>query len=666
MSKAATAPGVELGADQQRGRAWLEPVAPLLLLLGACLLWWLGAANVAPALQLVLWGCWLAALVVLNQLGYLPLFGPVFFYDLVRTARRKRYLLMRSLYAFFLLAMLLWVYNLVALSGLDARAQAARLAEHFFETLMLVQLGAVLLLMPAYMGGAVAEEKERRTLEFILATDLRNREIILSKLGSRLANLALFLLTGLPILSFLQFLGGIDPNLVLMGFAVTGLTMLGSGSVTLLCSVLMRRARDAIGATYLFHLAYFFAAAIFWTIGATIGWRGWLSKWFDAPLLDWVADGFAWVTDVLNAGSPLALSIRVAQSAAAGTLAETLPGLLRDYATFHLALAVLCLTWATWRLRTVGLQQTVARTIQPRRAPRHSRSIGEQPMLWKEMLENARPLGWGAWLGLMTIAAFTLGIGMWIWAEHVLRSTRHSPLPEVMNVWARVTGGAVVFLTLLRTAVRASSSISGERDQQTFDALITTQLDSSAILGAKLLGSVLSVRLGFFWLAAILLLACITGGVHPVALLLTLAGWIVYAFCFAAIGLYFSMRCANSTRAAVSTVMTSVGLALGHWLLWMCIGPLFAVTRVSSSLTELILKVELAMSPPIVLIAFMFRAQDLQGSGGEFAKFVTYGFVGMLVWGITAIAFWHTSLSPRFRTLMRRTDCRPEGAPVRR
>ena len=47
----------------------------------------------------------------------------------------------------------------------------------------------ILLLTPAYTAGAVAEEKERRTLEFILATDLRNREIILGKVLSRLLNL---------------------------------------------------------------------------------------------------------------------------------------------------------------------------------------------------------------------------------------------------------------------------------------------------------------------------------------------------------------------------------------------------------------------------------------------------------------------------------------------
>ena len=82
------------------------------------------------------------------------------------------------------------------------------LAESFFGSFMFIQLLAVSILTPAYVASSIADEKERKTLEFMLATDLRNREIVLSKLFSRLANLTLFILTGLPILSILQFLGG--------------------------------------------------------------------------------------------------------------------------------------------------------------------------------------------------------------------------------------------------------------------------------------------------------------------------------------------------------------------------------------------------------------------------------------------------------------------------
>src|SRR5262249_7488302 len=100
------------------------------------------------------------------------------------------------------------------------------------------------------------DEKERKTLEFLLATDLGNREIVLGKLVARLANLTMLVLVGLPILSLIQFFGGIDPNFLLVSFAALGLTIASLASLGILSSVLLRRSRDAIVLTYLVIAAY--------------------------------------------------------------------------------------------------------------------------------------------------------------------------------------------------------------------------------------------------------------------------------------------------------------------------------------------------------------------------------------------------------------------------
>src|SRR5205085_5468799 len=89
--------------------------------------------------------------------------------------------------------------------------QAAGVFQAFFFFFIIIHVLLVVLVTPGYTAGAIAEEKDRRTLEAVLATDLRNREIVLSKLVVRLANLALMLLTRLPILCLLQFLCGVDP-----------------------------------------------------------------------------------------------------------------------------------------------------------------------------------------------------------------------------------------------------------------------------------------------------------------------------------------------------------------------------------------------------------------------------------------------------------------------
>src|SRR5262249_49386495 len=127
-------------------------------------------------------------------------------------------------------------------------------------------------LTPAYTAGAIAEEKDRKTLEFLLATDLRNREIVLSKLTARYANLTLLLLTALPILSIMQFMGGVDPNLLLVTFAALALTMASLAGFAILSSTLARKARDAIALTYLGAIGYVVLSGVSWLLLLPVGW----------------------------------------------------------------------------------------------------------------------------------------------------------------------------------------------------------------------------------------------------------------------------------------------------------------------------------------------------------------------------------------------------------
>src|SRR4051794_36694525 len=101
----------------------------------------------------------------------------VFLYDLRRTPRRGRPALIRATYGLALLVALGGIY--VSWTGpvrtmaatVDVRpAVMARLAEQFTAAFLIVQLVAVFLMTPAYAAGAVAEERQRRTLDDLLVT----------------------------------------------------------------------------------------------------------------------------------------------------------------------------------------------------------------------------------------------------------------------------------------------------------------------------------------------------------------------------------------------------------------------------------------------------------------------------------------------------------------
>src|SRR5262249_45596601 len=140
----------------------------------------------------------------------------------------------------------------------------------------------------------------------------------------------------------------------------------------------------------------------------------------------------------------------------------------------------------------------------------------------------------------------------------------------------RIIGTGVACLMLLAVAVRAAVSVSGERDKQTFDGLITTQLDSDSILFGKWLGSILSVRKAWLWLGAILAGGLAAGGLHPLGAAVLPVAWLVYAAVFALIGVRFSMTCKTTMRATIWTLLTVVLAGGGHWLVMglFCYAPL--------------------------------------------------------------------------------------------
>jgi len=179
----------------------------------------------------------------------------VFFYDLLRTTRRGRVALLRTLYALALLAALYggyarWFPADKATMVARPTSEIARFAEEFVSVFLMIQMGAVVLLTPAYTAGAIAEERQRGTLELLLTTHLTPTQIVLGKFAARLAHILGILLTGLPILALLPLWGGVAPGLILSGFAVTGLYALCLAALSIWLSVGARTVRGAIAGTY--------------------------------------------------------------------------------------------------------------------------------------------------------------------------------------------------------------------------------------------------------------------------------------------------------------------------------------------------------------------------------------------------------------------------------
>jgi ABC-type transport system involved in multi-copper enzyme maturation permease subunit len=378
-------------------------------------------------------------------------------------------------------------------------------------------------------------------------------------------------------------------------------------------------------------------------------------------------------TDVLNSGNILAMLFTVGEAGFRGTLASVIPDMVRHDFYFQGTVTLICLTYSVLRLRGIALKQSYGRTEKVRWYQRFRPPVGDLPVLWKELnIEGSLRVNWLSWIFVILLILLSLGSGVWIviyffWEVLDDRVGWHSDLFEMMNVWVRIAGTGVACLSLLGVAVRASTTIRSEMDKDTFDALITTPLSSNAILLAKFVGSVFSVRLGWLWLGSILALALVTEGMYVLALPLFLGAWVIYAVLFAMIGLWFSMVSKTTMRATVYTMLTTIGVSLGHWMIWMCCGPMMVFLELGrhggGNAAEYLAKFQWGITPPLVLGLFAYSHNDFASGFGrrDFGELVGFSLLGLFLYTMAALMLWFVLIGPRFRHLTRRDQSSSES-----
>jgi ABC-type transport system involved in multi-copper enzyme maturation permease subunit len=514
------------------------------------------------------------------------LLGPLFFYDVVRLARRGRSTLLRCAYALALLGALCLAYHLrfpdapllhlgpfygpnVAVHELPRFAQTITLA------LLLAQGAAVLGLTPAYVAGAVAEEKERGTLPLLLTTHLTDREIVLGKLLARLAHLGGVFLAGVPVLCLTLLWGGVSAPLLAAGFVANAATLLSVGGVCLLCSVLCRSVLQALVWSY----------ALVAGISITCA-----SCFLSSPV--------AFVVFLDGELRDLTYSGPAAPAGVSGSEALTAIHWTNVYIALHLLIGYGCLVLAVAWLRSRGLSEGPA-AAAPHPAPADELAaggvpatevarqpddagpalrdppppVGDRPLLWKEMFKGGqftagpslreflRKEGVALLVALFALGVITLAV-------YGVGPERGHALSELLNWTCRFFGIVLAGAWCVGVAFRAAGSISRERERGTLDGLLTLPIPRDAILRAKWLGSALRWRGLGYGLVALWSFGLVTGGLHPLAVLLWALACAVLLALLAGAGLCLSLTARNTLWANVSMAAVLLFLFWVPWVVW--------------------------------------------------------------------------------------------------
>lgn len=477
------------------------------------------------------------------------LLGPIFSLELVTSARRGRYFLVRVLYALVLLLTLAITYETTQERQPHGGVHGvANVASNFFNVFSVLQLLAVLLLGPAMVAGTVAQEHQRRTIDYLFTSQLRDSEIVLGKLAARLLHIGFLVAAGIPVLAIAMLLGGIPPASVLGLSLITLETLVAVASVSIAVSVTRRRTRDAVISAYVI-LA---ALLILPLLGALLQYMPL------AGALASVASAIATACEPVAHLNPFEVLRDVVLRPPAGqSLVSRLLTIFAAYAGF----STVCLVLAVARvrrgyLRSEGKKAGRRRTLWPALRP----AVWNRSLVWKEMfIEPA--MGRLGWIG--RLALFGLLTALFAWWGLALYVSYGQPWSE-----RNAMGMTIAFACCLESfgvllaAARAATAVTSEKERDSWVMLLSTPLVGSAILGSKILGNLFAVR----WIVAAVLVLWIAEAVLkpefipaiPVQLLTWLA-LLVYASC---LGTAFSLWCRSSLRSMAATVGlgTFVGL----------------------------------------------------------------------------------------------------------
>lgn len=678
----------------ERLLAALPWLAVLAWFAGAVGIWYIGQRNSWEIGTYVLAGCaWFVVLLVGAHNIVRQMFGPVFAYEMVRLGRKRLTFVMRLLYVLGIMGILTlmylaWLeevgYFRSSTSGNEVPYQRlASFATEFFHVFISVQFGVVVFLTPAYVAGCISDEKERKTLEFLLATDLRNHEIIFGKVAARVANLLMFVLAGLPVVAFMQLFGGIDPDLLLGAIAATFITVIGVSAISIAFSVMYKRPRDSIAMAYMacamfavmsfavplaviLFQTYFVARGITYSEFFGLGYNP--VELFNILRLasDWLGAG--------NIGFVvLSMAIPVIGT---GFSPDAIGTALFRYSVFWGVLTAVCLGYSVTRLRSLALYQrygvvqntgtkgkgevrrpsrlrflwlplailaftvvltllgfatnveaplailptgafvAVASTLFQRFGGRTSfrPPIGGDPMIWKEVFAEGGVRGGCVGLIIavvLAVAVFVFPVGIAYF--HFIDPPRYGyhtstqvwkEFAEAINAWAKGAIGCLGFVAMIAAAVRGASSVSGERDKDTWVSLMATPLTAWEMLRAKWLGTMLGLRQIYVAMLMVWGLALAVGGLDPIMMIPSLLYFAVYVSAFAWVGVYCSITARTTLIASIRALMASIFLAGGFWVvvLLCCVLPLGIVARGPELRPfEYLANLLLGLTPPFTL-----------------------------------------------------------------
>jgi len=598
----------------------------------------IGAMLAALGVTFVVLACWGGGQGIL-------LFGPIYTLELVRMARRQSVILWRVIYVSVLFLVLGSMYHsFVDKPGVNwltspdiSIAEAAEFSNAFVSTFLIIQFCLIGLMTPGLVSSVVAEEKDRRSIDFLLMTDLRSREVILGKSASRLTYLGTYVLAGLPVLALLPLFGGVDFRLVAMAYLATFVMVLGIAGVSIYVSVHAPNASKANGQMIGIIIGYLFFASL---LHGTINYAPNVANFpnnlgIRSPVI--VAD----LVEALRWGQPFT---RIQDFALAGSasvaVGDVVWKILREFAAFHLTLFLVFGSIGIRQLRFVAASYADGKTDKPQsaKAPDHGRPpVTDRPILWKELHYDSSK----SRTVLAKVARIFVFISaMFVPFYMVFAVIGNQATGQTINMVLRSVAAIIAFFGFGSAGGFAARTLERERLKNTLESLMLISMPARDILWQKWLGAFLSTRYLHMWMLLCFVVAVAIDAVSILAIPLLVIAMLIYHSAAVSMGIWCAVRFPKKNAASrvfswslYGTIMAVSVLACGGGCLMSTTGG-----RVGS---ELLIAASIAIQPMIALGVSGFRTEELswmfnRNSETALASMMLGLFAALVVYGIAA------------------------------
>lgn len=509
--------------------------------------------------------------------------GPVFTADLRSHSRRPRVFLLRITFLILLLCLFMLCY--ASLPMYFGKKQATILSDYasrFVNLYMIGQFIFLLIIGPAYVAGAIAEEKQRGTLDYLFASNLTNYEIIIGKYFSRLVLLFQFVLAGLPVLALVHLIGGVSLEFMFgMLMGTTG-CLASLTALTLLISVYSRNSRQALILTALVA----FILGCLWFLLLLLRNSTLLYSWFDsqyAPILNEILTHSL----LLN---PVYVSMLLRDELSKTGSIEGLP--IEWYGIClleHLLLSAFLLLLAIYSIRR-RFHRQVEKTVSRNRLVRayHKPQVWDDfPLYWKERYVSGSAWKWSALLlwwkylsppmKLLMLVGFITSAWILVFAcLHVYVVLRGNWLYGTPVFVICLIHFSLLVVGNLAAILRTASSVAVEKDRDTWDTLLASPVSIQDILLSRIYAGWLSAR-GYFVISMIILIGFYILSPNPrnayssfgepygrsflplISYIVSNSGFLGFAIVLAS---FFSLSSNSSIRNVLSTLTVMVMLNL--------------------------------------------------------------------------------------------------------